>query len=154
MGQKYILEGYFHFRVAYKSPIGYRWAIVCLAFLRPLFLLNNVSSSSESLPSPVASAKSFCPTVSASLNTLVLTVAPSRLFFPSRRDNAIFSMKSHNLPSAIMFPVAVWRSGVHSGASFIFGVAFNARLFTTRTIPSSSKRWYAFLRVSLLTASK
>ena len=59
--------------------------------------------------------------VSVSRKTLVETVAPSRLFFPSLLDCAIFSMKSHNLPSAMIFPVLESRLGVQSGAKRALG---------------------------------
>ena len=69
-------------------------------------------------------------------------------------------MKSHNLPLASILPVSTSRCGVQSGANFSRGPPCRKPLLLlgpaldTWMMPSSSKRWKAFLSVSLLTASK
>lgn len=108
-----------------------------------------------SSPPAIASPNNFPPNSSASPTTRVLTVAPSRLFLPSRRLDAIFSVNFHSLPSAgASRPVAASRAGRQSGARRRRGGTRGSRDRTTWMMPSSSKRWYEFLRVSLLTASK
>ncbi len=77
-----------------------------------------------------------------------------RKTYPSRLDNAMVSMKSHNLPLGTIAPVSLSRSGVHSGASLMLACCLASLLLASMTILSSSKSWKAFLRVSLLTASK
>lgn len=94
------------------------------------------------------------PIISVSRKTLEETVAPSFRFFPSLRDWAIFSMKSHNLPSKTTTPVLGSRRGAQSGESLVLGGTLEFLLFRTVIIPSSSNRVHAFFRVSLLTASK
>jgi hypothetical protein len=101
----------------------------------------------------IASSNRALPSRSVSPMTLVLTVAPSRLFFPSRLLEAIFSTKSHNLPVARRLPFSSL-PGHHSGARRIRGGTRGSLDRTTWMMPSSSKRWYEFLRVSLLTDSK
>lgn len=92
--------------------------------------------------------------VSVSLSTLVDTVAPSLLFFPSLLDVAIFSVKSHNLPSGIIIPFSGLRRGIQSGDRVALGWILAFRDLATTMMPSSSKRFHAFFKVSLLTASK
>lgn len=112
------------------------------------------------------------PTRSDKVRTRDDTVAPSRRFLlfsmsaliqnepkwlaahPSRRDCAISSVKSHNRPRSKTLPDVGSRSGVQSGASRSAGPARDSLSLATRMMPSSSNRWYEFLSVSLLTASK
>lgn len=142
-----------------------RFSNVLLLFCSLTALPNSLASSplnvagATPFPSPspaIASPNSFPPNSSASPTTLVLTVAPSRLFLPSRRLDAIFSVNSHSLlPAAgASRPVAASRAGRQSGARRRRGGMRVSRERTTWMMPSSSKRWYEFLRVSLLTASK
>lgn len=121
----------------------------------------NVAGATPPFPSPfpspaIASPNNFPPNSSANPTTRVLTVAPSRRFLPSRRLDAIFSVNSHSLlPAAgASRPVAASRAGRQSGARRRRGGMRGSRERTTWMMPSSSKRWYEFLRVSLLTASK
>lgn len=102
----------------------------------------------------MASSNNLRPSASVWLTTRVLTVAPSRRFLPSRRLDAIFSMKSHSRPEATSSPVVGFRWGLHSGARRRRGGILASLDLTTLTMPSSSKRWYEFFSVSLLTASK
>lgn len=122
----------------------------------------NVAGATPPFPSPfpspaIASPNNFPPNSSANPTTRVLTVAPSRRFLPSRRLDAIFSVNSHSLlpPAAgASRPVAASRAGRQSGARRRRGGMRGSRERTTWMMPSSSNRWYEFLRVSLLTASK
>lgn len=101
-----------------------------------------------------SSSNSLLPSISVNLSTRLLTVAPSRRFLPSRRDLAIFSVKSQSFPSARRTPVAGSREGRHVGPSWIRGGILESLDLTTWMSWSSWKRRYEFLRVSLLTASK
>lgn len=104
---------------------------------------------------PMAWSNSRRPRTSVSRTTRVLTVAPSRRFLPSRRLEAIFSVKTHRRdPRARSSPVAGSRGGCQSGARRSRGGILVSLDLTTSMMPSSSKRWYEFLSVSLLTASK
>ena len=132
----------------------HKCALACNACLRFCFFFNRILSSSDMCVSAVVSMNRFWAIVSVCCKTLVETVAPSLLFFPSLRDCAIFSIKSHNLPSGTMAPVFGLRWGVQSGANLARGRIFVFRLLAVIIIPSSSKRAHAFLSVSLLTASK
>lgn len=133
---------------------NYRCALGCKAFLLCCRWSSTVWSSSERLCPFWSGSNRPLPIISVSRRTLVDTVAPSFRFFPSLRDCAIFSIKSHNLPSGTISPVSGFRRGVHSGDSLVLGGIFEFLLFKTVMIPSSSKRVQAFFRVSLLTASK
>ena len=118
-----------------------------------LSLLFFCTSSTTPTPATAASLNSSRPTLSASANTLVLTVAPSLRFFPSLLDCAIFSIKFHNLPLGTIAPVCASRSGLHSSDSLTAEGVLGS-LFGLRTMmPSSSTSWNVFFRVSLLTAS-
>lgn len=127
-----------------------------------LFLFSAAAaSSSRSNASPTCcvllpaapSSNSGRPTLSTRLNTRFRTVAPSRLFFPSLRLWLIISAKSQSLPSARMAPAASL-AGIHSSLRRSVGGTRLSRDLDTLTMPSSSKRVYAFFSVSLLTASK
>jgi hypothetical protein len=133
---------------------NYRCALGSKAFLLNCFWFSAVRSSSDRLSPDDSGSNSVLPIISVSRKTLVETVAPSFLFFPSLRDCAIFSIKSHSLPSATISPVSGFRRGVQSGESLVLGGIFEFLLFNTEMMPSSSKRVHAFFRVSLLTASK
>ena len=132
----------------------HKCALDCNACLLACFFFNKSLSSSDKFVSAIVFMNRFCEIVSVCRKTLDETVAPSRLFFPSLRDCAIFSMKSHNLPSGTMAPVCGLRCGIHSGANFARGRILVFRLLAISMIPSSSKRAHEFLSVSLLTASK
>lgn len=124
-----------------------------------MYLFIDAASSADSLPgvslsAAAASAKSWAPSVSASPSTRVLTVAPSLLFLPSRRLDAIFSMKSHSRPEAMILPVFGSRGAIHSGATRKRGGTFAFFDLTVYTIPSSSKRWYEFLSVCIMYCSQ
>lgn len=86
-------------------------------------LFSSVASSGDSfagdcllLSLAAACSNSWAPRVSVSRRTRVLTVAPSRLFLPSRRLAAIFSVKSHSRPEASSAPVSGSRGAAHSDA--------------------------------------
>ena len=132
----------------------YSFDLDCIAFLLFCVCFSVVWSSSERLSAVVSESNSVLPITSVNRKTLVETVAPSFLFFPSLRDWAIFSMKSHSLPSGTINPVSGSRRGAQSGESLVLGGVFAVLLFSTVIIPSSSKRVHAFFKVSLLTASK
>lgn len=133
-----------------------------LTALRKLLSSSELSLGGAAAPFPfpfpsagrTASSNSLLPSASVSPSTRVLTVAPSRRFLPSRRLDAVFSVKSHSRPDATRAPVAGSRGGVHSGARRRRGGTFASLDLTTWMMPSSSKRWYEFFSVSLLTASK
>lgn len=73
---------------------------------------------------------------------------------PSLLDCAIASANCQSFPFGVMIPVFLSRAGVQLGSSFTVVGTFEPRLLDKTTIPSSSKRWKAFFRVSLFTASK
>lgn len=141
---------------SYIHSSDHKCALACIANLLLCCFFNKVLSSSL-IPISLSffwSLYSVSPIVSVSLNTLVLTVAPSLLFFPSLLLCAIFSIKSHNLPWRTICPVLRSRAGVQFGSSFARGRILALRDLATMIMPSSSRRVQAFLRVSLLTASK
>jgi hypothetical protein len=125
-------------KVSSYSTINYRCAGTIIAL--PLLFFFPDASASFAASAEAAAENRDWPNVSASVSTLVLTVAPSRLFLPSRLDCAIISVKSHNLPRGAILPVKGSRCGVHAGASFIWGGEFDNLSFATTIIPSSSKR--------------
>lgn len=114
-----------------------------LPLSEPLLFLLAAAVFGVAFPALMASSKSRVPTRSARASTRVLTVAPSRRFLPSRRLAAILSVKAHSLPSGRSSPVAGSRGVRHSGSSWSRGwLALGSSLErTTRTMPSSWKRW-------------
>lgn len=152
------------------QPSTYSRAFVRISFRRLLFGEGLLSA----WPRIAALAYSSRPTWSASAKTRVLTVAPSRRFllramsyflskrgkktatvtYPSLRDCAIVSANCHSFPCGTIPSVCSSRPGVHSVTSFTMVGIFESRLLERTMMPSSSKSWNAFLRVSLFTASK
>lgn len=129
---------------------NHSFALGLLLLLFGFFCSTTTSSASLSLCFSAAS-NSSCPQRPASSRTRVLTDALSLLFFPSRLLTAMVSMNVHSLPLSRILLVAGSRCGRHSGAIWQTSPDLD---FRTDRMPSSWKRWKAFLSVSLLTASK
>ena len=148
--------------------------LIFMAFLLdfPLAFAFRASSDSSASSSRAATSSHNCfPTISASANTRVCTVAPSRRFFlehrndmlatasqgrtneggvqklrigityPSLRDSDMSSEKAHSLPLASILPVFGQRVGVHSSASRKVDGVRESLLLATSIMPSSSYLW-------------